>query len=142
MATWWDGLTEKQRRFVEAYASNGGNALAAAREAGYKNPHPEGARLLQSATIQAALERLRQVETDQAVATRTTRQAWWSSVMQDENASLRDRLRASELLGKSQGDFLDRVEHSGQIAVDLSVILDQIETQRTTAMTTRPVAPR
>ena len=25
------------------------------------------------------------------------------------------RLRASELLGKSEGDFLDRVEHSGAI---------------------------
>jgi len=48
------GLTEKRRRFVLAYAKSG-NALEAAREAGYSSPHPEGARLLQVETVRAAL---------------------------------------------------------------------------------------
>jgi hypothetical protein len=33
--------------------------------------------------------------------------------MRDENAVMRDRLKASELLGKSEGDFLDRAEATG-----------------------------
>jgi phage terminase small subunit len=42
----WDGLSEKRRLFVEAYSSNGGNAVQAATVAGYKCPDSEGARLL------------------------------------------------------------------------------------------------
>jgi hypothetical protein len=33
-------------------------------------------------------------------------------------ASLKDRLRASELLGKSHGDFIERFEHSGKITLE------------------------
>lgn len=51
-------LTLKQSRFVDAYIANGGNAAAAAREAGYKNDHPEGVRLLRNATVRAEIDRL------------------------------------------------------------------------------------
>jgi hypothetical protein len=37
--------------------------------------------------------------------------------MDNEEKDDKDRLKASELLGKSEGDFLDRVEHSGEIAI-------------------------
>lgn len=30
---------------------------------------------------------------------------------------MRERLKASELLGKSEGDFLDRVEQGGEMVV-------------------------
>ena len=33
--------------------------------------------------------------------------------MNDDNQKMADRLRAAELLGKSQADFIDRHEHSG-----------------------------
>lgn len=32
--------------------------------------------------------------------------------MNDENAEMRDRLRASELLARSEADFKDKLEHS------------------------------
>jgi hypothetical protein len=34
--------------------------------------------------------------------------------MWDENAEMKDRLKASELLGKSEGDFLERTEITGK----------------------------
>jgi phage terminase small subunit len=50
-------LTYKQRRFVAYYLGEcNGNALESARRAGYRSPHPEGARLLQNATIRAAID--------------------------------------------------------------------------------------
>ena len=50
-------LTYKQRLFVEAYLGKAnGNAVEAARIAGYRTPHPEGVRLLRNATIKAAVE--------------------------------------------------------------------------------------
>jgi phage terminase small subunit len=50
-------LTGKQKLFVEFYCGvSNGNALDAARRSGYSSPHPEGARLLQNATVQAAIK--------------------------------------------------------------------------------------
>ena len=34
---------------------------------------------------------------------------FWTAIIRDESMNIRDRLRASGLLGKSEGDFLDRV---------------------------------
>ena len=119
MTHWHEGLTEKQRRFCEAYSSNGGNALDAARRAGYATPHPEGQRMLQKASIREALEKLREKTTSEAILTREERQAYWTRVIRGEEQdadgrppAMRDRLRASELLARSQGDFLDRAEVS------------------------------
>ena len=42
------------------------------------------------------------------IASRQDRQAWWSHLMQDDTVGMGDRLKASELLGKSEVDFTDR----------------------------------
>lgn len=50
-------LSYKHRMFVEAYLGpSAGNATDAARRAGYRTPHPTGLRLLQKATIRAAID--------------------------------------------------------------------------------------
>ena len=125
---WHSGLTEKQRRFCEAYSGNGGNALAAARSAGYSNPDPEGARQIGKDRIRQALESLRLTTTDNAIATRQERQELWSSMMLDDALPTMARLRASELLGKSQGDFIDRTEITGSVTVSaISTILQELD---------------
>ena len=116
---WWDGLTEKQRRFCEAFSANGGRAGPAAEEAGYGKPGPEGTRLLRNANVSIALERLRESTTSQAIATREERQSFWTAMMRgEEPGEPKDRLKASELLGRSQGDFIDRVDATTRIIVE------------------------
>lgn len=113
--SWHEGLTERQRRFCEAYAANGGNATDAADRAGFKQPRQQGARQLTKVVILRALEALRQERTTTAIATREERQAFWTAMMRgEEPGEPKDRLKASELLGKSQADFLDRHEHTGK----------------------------
>jgi phage terminase small subunit len=107
---WWDGLTEKQRKFCEAFAGNGGNAHQAALSAGYAKPTPEGVYCLRKPKIQKALEHLRKSTTNSAIMTREERQMMWTSVIKDKAERMDSRLKASELLGKAQGDFIDRVE--------------------------------
>ncbi len=58
--------------------------------------------------IQAAIDE--RVAADPAVATREERQQFWTKIMNDTGEDMRDRLRASEILGKSQGDFVERRE--------------------------------
>jgi len=106
-------LTLKQQDFIEFYA---GNATEAARAAGYKNPRRAGNRLLTNVDIQNAVQARHEQDPKrtQKIANREERQTYWSKIMRDEKQSMKDRLRASELLGKSEGDFITRLEHTGE----------------------------
>ena len=45
----------------------------------------------------------------ESVATRQKRQEFWTKTMKDSNSNMGDRLRASELLGKSEADFTENI---------------------------------
>ena len=49
---------------------------------------------------------------------RESRQEFWTMIALDKEERTDTRLRASELLGKSEGDFIDRHELSGNIAIE------------------------
>ena len=106
-------VSERERRFIEHYMGDAaGNATQAARLAGYspKTARKQGSRLLTKGHIRAALEQ--RTQDDPAVWTREARQRFWTAVASGApgyaKAALKDRLRASELLGKSQADFVER----------------------------------
>lgn len=104
-------LTAQQLRFVEHYA---GNATEAARLAGYKHPMQLGCSLLARPHVAAAI-RARDAEASaRRIATREERQRFWTRTMNDAAQDMAARLKASALLGKSQGDFMLRVEHTGK----------------------------
>lgn len=102
-------LTAKQRAFVEAYD---GNATQAALKAGY-SPKTAGAigdENLKKPEIAQAIRAREGEKLRPLIADREQRQRFWTETMLNLDAELRDRLRASELLGRSEGDFLDRIE--------------------------------
>jgi phage terminase small subunit len=112
-------LTHKQKKFVEAYAGEAcGNATQAAILAGYseKTAYQTGWENLRKPEIQEALERLQ--ESDTLVVNRMERQRHLSAIIRDSEQYTKDRLKAIEILGKMQGDFIQRheVEHSGEVA--------------------------
>jgi hypothetical protein len=49
-------------------------------------------------------------EERERIATRQDRQRFWTRTMGNKDVSMSDRLRASELLGKSEADFIDVVK--------------------------------
>lgn len=115
-------LTERQQRFVDAYDGNG---TAAARAAGYTGDDrtlaAAASRLLTNGNVKAALEARRvKVLTARSdaqavtnIASRIERQSFWTKTMLDPEVEMKDRLKASELLGKSEADFTEKVKHSG-----------------------------
>ena len=113
-------LTEKQRRWVEAFRGvAAGNATEASRLAGYKGNDKTlaqvGAENLRKPGILSALAQAS--KDDPKVANAGRLQRFWTKVMlgdEDPGAELKDRLRASELLAKSQGLFVHKVEHTGK----------------------------
>lgn len=120
-------LTTKQRRFVEAYADNG---TEAARLAGYKGNDDTlrqvAAENLAKPHIAETIQKRHEVEEQPLIADRQQRQMFWSKVMQDENEDMRTRLRASELLGRSEADFIERINHGGPDNGPLTILLEQV----------------
>lgn len=127
-------LTEKQRRFVEAYMGKAaGNATEAARLAGYKGNNNTlrvvGSENLAKPAIAMAVGQRQKA--DPLIADRTERQRFWTRVMRGEervrkflkidgetvevevDPDYSDRLKAAELLGKASGDFVQRVAVGG-----------------------------
>lgn len=106
-------LSPQQKKFVQAYM---GNATEAAIAAGYsaKTARSQGQRLLTNVDIKKAIEQRETKETNKLIATREQRQEFWTKIMYDDQADMKDRLKSSELLGKSQADFTDKTELSGK----------------------------
>ena len=112
-------LTAKQQAFVEAYA---GNATDAARKAGYtgndKTLGVTGSRLLANASVAAAINSRAAPARTSRILSREELQAFWSDVAMDVNNTMNDRLRASELHGKSMTMFQQKVEHTGKLSLE------------------------
>jgi len=119
------GLTPKQAAFVDAYK---GNATEAALAAGY-SAHTAafiGAENLKKPQILECIKNRQDSESRSRIATRHERQAFWTEVMQNANEEMSARLRASELLGKSECDFIERHEMTGANGAALAAPILQI----------------
>lgn len=95
-------MNDKQERFALEYQKDC-NATQAAIRAGYseKTAYSQGQRLLKNVEVQNALRERK----NELTATSDQIKKFWSDVMNDETVDLKTRLRASELLAKSYGDF-------------------------------------
>ena len=104
-------LTAKQQVFVMEYM-NDFNATRAAQAAGYsqRTAYSIGQRLLKNVEISQAINSAMTERKNQLIATREQRQEFWTAVMTDTEQDMRSRLRASELLAKSEGDFTEKVQ--------------------------------
>jgi phage terminase small subunit len=109
-------LNPRQEAFCLAYARTG-NATKAALEAGYSHKAAvvQGSRLLTNAKVRARIDELQAEVKSAKIASAKERQEFWTSIFRGELADFdtKDRIKASELLGKVQGDFIEKVEHSG-----------------------------
>ena len=125
----YNKLTEKQKRFIDYYIETA-NATESAKRAGYssktaKNIGAENLTKLNN-FIQ---ERLQQLENNRIASQEEVLQ-YLTKVMRGEekdqfglDASLQDRTKCAELLGKRYGTFKEKVEVAGNIPV---VIQDDI----------------
>lgn len=129
-------LTTKQQRFVDFYD---GNAVDACRQAGYTHPESASRTLVQNHTIMGLIHNREKKHNNPKIATREERQAFWSSVTRGEEIQIvivgsgedakdievppkmADRLKASELLGKSEADFIERHREEGELIIRVDI---------------------
>lgn len=128
-------ITPLKAAFIEAFIKTGGNAVVAARVAGYQGNantlRVTAQKLMDDPLILEAL--MRSSEADPEVWDKTALQKWWTKVVKGDlvvlytkdgkpflgPAPIDVRGRFSELLGKSQAAFVDvkRHEHTGKVRV-------------------------
>ena len=98
-------LTPKQQKFVDAWD---GNVRTTALASGYT--YGAARQLVTKTHIKTAIGNRSEQERKPTIANREQRQQFWSDVMHDDEQSMKDRLRAGELLGKSEADFTDKIQ--------------------------------
>lgn len=108
-------LSARQDKFVKLYDGNGTKTAKLAGYQGSDNTLAQTAHeLLRNPKVSAAIRERQEAQIAPHIATREARQKFWTDIMNDEFADMRDRLRASELLGKTEGDFIERIVHSDE----------------------------
>jgi phage terminase small subunit len=109
-------MTDRQKKFIQFYD---GNATKAAIKAGYskKTARSIGQELLTKPDISKAISKRNTKQDAPMIMSRIQRQEFWSAIANDTKVYISDRLRASELLGKSEADFTDKHEHAVTVNV-------------------------
>lgn len=124
----------RHQAFAEAIAQ-GKTGSDAARAAGYKGTadslYTQASRLLKSPEVQAVIAQAREASTSSRVATAQELKEFWTSVMKGEvtttverngeavtvGPTIADRIKAAELLGKTQALFVDRSQQDGRLEI-------------------------
>lgn len=128
-------LTPKQKAFADYYIELG-NATEAARRAGYKKPNVQGSQNLEKLSIKSYIDERINVLDETRIAKGEEVLEYLTKVMRGEekdqfglDASLQDRTKAAELLGKRYRLFVDKVEKDSNVNINSTTKLDSILNQ-------------
>lgn len=129
-------LTDKQKTFIDAYLGEAKmNATQAARIAGYKQPHVQGAQNL--AKLSDHIQQAMEAKHDDAIMKQDEILEFFTSVARGEEkeqvmasngkvqelpVSMKDRVKAAELMGKAYAMFTDKRD----VKVELPTLIDDI----------------
>lgn len=143
------GLSSKKKLFVEAYC---GDPVEAMRIAGFTGTNASlragGNKLLSDPDIMEAIkDRSKYLnKTANVIASRESRMELWTDIMNNNdphwketndangipikegNIPMNYRLKASELLGKAEGDFIERLDISGNVTIS-DVIMESYKVE-------------
>ena len=120
-------LTLKQKKFCEFYVGSG-NASEAARLAGYsaKTARATGAENLTKPDVQEYINSLTKAMSDASIACAIERQRFWTAIMRGQMPEVESlQIKASEILGRAQGDFIQKVEVTNDLATLTDDELDE-----------------
>ena len=112
-------INARQKKFADEYIISG-IAEKAALNAGYSKNYArsQAHNLLANVGIQKYIEEQNKKIESSKIASMQEIKEFWTATLYEVEYEIRDRMRASELLAKSHGGFIEKVEHSG--AIDIS----------------------
>ena len=109
-------LNARQKSFCEFYVASG-NATESAIKARYseKTARSIGQRLLTNVDIKKYIKELQEKAKESRILTAREKREWLSEVIKNGNEKLQDRLKALDILNKMDGDYVEKVQLSGEV---------------------------
>lgn len=102
-------LTERQKKFIDYYIQTG-NATESCRLAGYKGNNLDRLGYENLRKLEVFIKpRINELDLKRTASLEDIFK-FWTKTMNDNDTKTNDRLKASELLAKSQGAFIEKVE--------------------------------
>jgi len=117
-------MNDRQRAFCQYYAADP-DGTAAAIKAGYSK-RTAAAIASENLRKPELLEYIKQLQAEAEaarVADLVEVKRFWTATMRDEEQRVEFRLKASELLAKSSGEFVQRVDLTAQVEADVEDVV-------------------
>ncbi len=121
----YNKLTEKQKRFIDYYIETA-NATESAKRAGYSEKTAKNIGAENLTKLNFFIQKKLEEKENKRIASQDEVLQYLTKVMRGEekdqfglDASLQDRTKCAELLGKRYGTFVDKKEFSGNCIVEL-----------------------
>lgn len=121
----YNKLTEKQKRFIDFYIETA-NATESARKAGYSKKTAKNIGAENLTKLNFFIQKKLDEKESQRIASQDEVLQYLTKVMRGEekdqfglDASLQDRTKCAELLGKRYGTFVEKKELTGNCIVEL-----------------------
>lgn len=103
-------LTPRQAQAALNYKMNGGNMKKAMIDAGYSELYADRNSQYLLGIIGDTIKFDQEQIKSNKIKSVEEIQEWWSANIEDEGLDIKDRLKSSELLVRSQGGFIDTVK--------------------------------
>jgi phage terminase small subunit len=125
-------MDERQKKFADLYIQTG-NASESYQRAGYKAKgnvaEASASRLLRNVkVIEYIKERNKQLENDR-IANMEEVKTFWTNTMRSDEADLKDRLKASEYIAKTNAAFIEKQQITGEMAQHISNDLSKLSVE-------------
>ena len=100
----------RREQTIMNYMQNGGNIKKAMIDAGYSETYADRNSKYLLGIIGDEIKKAQENIRNDNIKSIEEVQQWWSEVMDDNEENTKNRLRASELLVKSKGGFIEKME--------------------------------
>ena len=109
-----DKLTRREQTILN-YKANGGNMKKAMIDAGYSENYADKNSRYLMGIVGQEIKATQDTIKNEKIKSVAQIQEWWTNIMDDEDVDIRDKIKVSELLAKSQGGFIDKVEMNASV---------------------------
>jgi len=121
-------MKPKQKEFADEYIKTGNATQSYLKVYDTTNEQSAAAsanKLLRVPKVKAYIESVNEKMHNERIADMNEIREYWSNLVRNHEAEHKDRLKASEYIAKTNGAFLDKVQHSGAVEIDINIVEEE-----------------
>jgi phage terminase small subunit len=115
-------MNAKQKLFADYYIQTG-NAVESAIKAGYSVNYANAQSYKLLDIVGDYIKEQNKALESNRIADMKEVKEFWTDILRNNDVEFKDRLKASEFIAKTNGAFIDKIEHSGSINNEVEIII-------------------